>query len=166
MKYLKKFKLFESEEILTGWRSQNHDTLHITTGEKATEGEGYYVFDTKKEAEEWFDAKYIFEIQYKTPKKSIHVDFLGEHNAFLFWGESDDLFKPIKKSDNEWIKFHKLAIQKGGENLSLCIKEFTKLLKESGYDAVCIDDMPYWTVILDESLILSCTRHVNPKFVL
>ena len=77
MKYLKKFKIFESEDIITGWRSQKHDILHPTTGQSATEGEGYYLFDSRKEAEDWFDTKYIFEVQYKTPKKSIHIDFLG-----------------------------------------------------------------------------------------
>ena len=74
-------------------------------------------------------------------------------------GESDDLFKPIKKKDNEWIRFHKLAIQKGGEDLGLCIKEFTKLLIEAGYDSVSVDDEPYWVVLLDKSLIVSVTRH-------
>ena len=38
---IKKFKIFESEDIITGWRSQKHDILHPTTGENATEGEGY-----------------------------------------------------------------------------------------------------------------------------
>lgn len=169
MKFIKPFKLFESEEILTGWRAQNADQFHPTTGESATEGEGYYMFDDKAEAEQWWNPKYIFEINYKKPKKEIHVDFLGDHNSFLFWGESDSMFKPIKKKDNEWIKFHKLAIQKcGGDidniNLEDCIKEFTRLLIEAGYDSVIIDDTPYWTVLLDPSLIISSKRHDNPSY--
>ncbi len=75
MKYLKKFKIFESEETLIGWRSQNHEQIHPTTGQSATEGEGYYIFDTKKDAEDWFNAKYIFEISYKKPKKKFMLIF-------------------------------------------------------------------------------------------
>lgn len=161
---IKECKIFESEEILTGWRAQNAEELHMTTGSSATEGEGYYMFYDKEEADDWFNTKYIFEIKYKTPKKTMHVDFLGSHNSFLMWDMGDELFEPIKDNDNEWIKMHKLAIQKYGENLTECIKELTKLLKESGYDAVSIDDTPYWIVILDPSLIISTKRYDNPDY--
>lgn len=164
MKYLKLFKLFESEEIMTGWRGQHTETLYPTTGQSATEGEGYYMFDTKKDAENWFNAKYIFEIKYKKPKKQINIDFLGGHNSFLMWDLSDELFEPIKDTDNEWIKFHKIATQKYGENLELCIKELTRLLKEAGYDTIVIDDEPYWTVLLDPSLIISTDRYDNTSY--
>jgi len=154
MKYLKSYKLFENnEEIKIGWRCQNQETLLPTIGENATEGEGFYLFDNKKDAEDW-GGKYIFEVKYKTPKKEIHVEFLGSHNSFLFWGEGKSLYKPVKPKDSEW---NKLAIKFGGDDLNKCIKEFTRLLIEAGYDAVIIDDEPYWTVLLDSSLIVSST---------
>jgi hypothetical protein len=82
MKYLKRFQLFESEDIKTGWRTQSSENLHPTTGHSATEGEGYYIFDNKKEAENWFNTKYIFEIKYKQPIPHNH---LKNQYEFLFY---------------------------------------------------------------------------------
>jgi hypothetical protein len=78
---------------------------------------------------------------------------------------SDELFEPIKETDSEWVKYHKLAIEKCGENdLPGCIKELTRLLIQAGYDAVVIDDEPYWTVLLDHSLIISSSRYDSPNY--
>ena len=156
MKYLRYFE--ENTDILIGYNGHFNKTFTKTIGENATEGNGYYIANSLEFAKMFMnDKRTLLKITYHRPKKPLIPVVFDAETSFLGWsGEGEIWDNPVKKSDSDWIKFHKIAV-KADVGTDETIKIFTELAIKAGYDSVAIapESKDGWYVIFDDSLIIN-----------
>ena len=156
MKYLRYFE--DNTDVLIGYNGHFNKTFTKTIGENATEGNGYYIANSLEFAKMFMnDKRTLLKITFRKPKKPLIPEVFNDETSFLGWsGEGEIWNKPVKKSDSDWIKFHKMAL-KNDISCDDTVKVFTDLAIKAGYDAVAIDpeSKDGWYVIFDDSLILN-----------
>ena len=125
---------------VTGYRVQN-DTSAITktTGETATEGEGYYICRSLNAAQSLMKmgwGRHILKVQFPKPNKMLQADTLP-----ILWawqGKNEILFEPVGNGDSFWTKANKLTAKQLGitndqeltNKIGILTKELSRTLIE------------------------------------
>jgi len=150
-------------EVITSLRGE--------TGGKGTslasEGEGLYVTQDTELASMFGDVK---EVRHLKPRNPLRVE--GAEELLLDTQEPEIFLEPVRSSDSVWLRINKEALKEAGikdvsqfpmnkSQEKVFTKSLTKKIKDLGYDAVQVEDLKgdvYWTVLLDDSLIIKPTE--------
>lgn len=130
---------------ITGYRA---GPMRATIGTSATEGEGLYVSKGKELADFFAGKGPVTDVEFITPRNPIKA------TETYILDEADIIMKPIKATDDEWLRLNKQAVINSGVtdvdwDVAKLNRELTRLVKDAGYDAVDAGD---WWVLMDEAL--------------
>ena len=122
----------------------------ITTGVHATEGKGVYLALDEELADHFHAGTGSRKFKCRFSLKNACEAFGNVVVGALL--EGDEITKPIKKTDSDWLKANKRAFQltmKTGWNEDAFQEHLDSVLKQMGFDGVYVDSSYRWVVVFD-----------------